>query len=112
MANKMTGTYSVSTVAAAIVIIDDLVDACFAVGTPTILIIDLDMSITADTGDTVTWMATMDIRARGYHASTANTTLKTNLLALITEWEDMVTAAGDYDEITNVKGNITVEAIE
>ncbi len=65
MANKLTGTYSVSTVAAAIVIIDDLIDAAFAVGTPTILIIDLDMKIAADTGDTVTWTATMNIRARG-----------------------------------------------
>jgi len=112
MSNKVSGNFSVSTVAAAIVIIDDLIDAAFAIGTPTILIVNLSMDIAADTGDTVTWTATMSMRARAYHSSTVNTTMKTNLLAFITEWEDMVTAAGDYDEVTNVKGGISVEPIE
>lgn len=112
MANKVSGNFNVANVAAAIVIIDDLIDAAFSIGTPTILIAGLAMDITADTGDATTWTASMSIRVRAYNATVVNTTLKANLLALITEWEDMVTAAGDYDEVTTVKGGLSIEATE
>ncbi len=112
MSNRVTGNFSVAGVAPAIVIIDDLIDAAFSIGTPTILIASLSMDITADTGDTATWTATMSVRVRAYNASTVGTTLKTNLLAFITAWAVMITSSGDYDEVTAVKGGISIEAIE
>ena len=109
MSNRTTGTYSEATVAAAVTAIDDLIDAAFSIGTPTELVVNLTMSITTSTN---VWTYSMSITARAYHASTVNTTLKANLAALITEWEDIVTDSGKYSTVATVKGNISITAIE
>jgi len=41
--------------------------------------------------------------------ASAYSTLTTNLNFLLTEYEDMCTASGDYDQITGISGTVTLE---
>lgn len=113
MSKSVVGDFSETSVTNAKTTLDDLVDAAFAIGTPTELVFKLTMNITASEaagGTTETF--NMRIAGRAYHASTVNTTLKTNLAAIYTEWEDVVTDSGEYNTITSVEGTITITAVE
>jgi len=112
MANKVYGSFDETSIANANTTVDDLIDAAFAIGTPTELVIDLVVNIRGDDGSGNEWTYDAKIYARNYHASTVNTTLKTNLDSWWTELEDVVTDSGKYSTVERVWGNVTVEAIE
>lgn len=112
MSNKTTGSFDVATVALANTAVDDLIDASFSIGTPTQLEINLAFSIRGDDGSGNEWAYGFSLRARNYHLTTVNTTLKTNLDAWWLETEDIVTASGLYATVERVWGSVSIEAIE
>ena len=112
MSNKTTGSFDTATVALANTAVDDLIDASFSIGTPTELEINLSCSIRGDDGAGVEWAYGFSLRARNYHATTVNTTLKTNLDSVWAELEDVVTDSGKYSTVERVWGSVTIEAIE
>ena len=112
MAKKVIGAFDESTFAAANTTVDDLIDAAFAIGTPTILEITLSVEVRGDDGAGVEWNYSFSLRANNYHATTVNTTLKGNLDPVWTEWEDVVTDSGKYSTVERVHGNVTITAIE
>lgn len=112
MANKVTGSFDVVSFTLADAAVDDLIDAAFSIGTPTELVINLSFDARGDDGSGNEWIYGFSIRARNYHLTTVNTTLKDNLGAVWTEWEDVVTASGKYATVERVWGSATIEAIE
>lgn len=112
MANKVNGSFDVATFALANTAVDDLVDAAFSIGTPTELEISLSLSVRGDDGAGAEWTYGFSLKARNYHSSTVNTTLKNNLDPVWTEWEDMVTDSGKYSTVERVWGSAVIEAIE
>jgi len=112
MANKINGSFDKTTFALANTAVDDLIDAAFSIGTPTELEISLSFNVRGDTGAGVEWTYGFSLRARNYHATTVNTTLKNNLDPVWTEWEDVVTDSGKYSTVERVWGTVVVEAIE
>ena len=112
MANKVRGSFDVATVTLANAAVDDLIDAAFSIGTPTILETDLSFSVRGDDGAGVEWTHSFSLKVHTYHATTVSTTLEANLDALWTEIEDMVTDSGKYSTIERVWGGAIIEAIE
>lgn len=112
MSNKVSGTFDQATVALANTAVDDMIDAAFAIGTPTELEIHLAFSIRGDNGSGLEWTYGFSVKARNYHASTVNTVLKTNLDSYWTEVEDVVTDSGKYSTVERVWGTVTIYAIE
>lgn len=112
MANHVYATVDETSFANAKTTLDDLVDAAFAIGTPTELEIDLKLKVRGDDGSGNEWTFAFTLLAHAYHASTVNTTLKTNLAAVYTEWEDVVTDSGLYSTVERVWGEVTVTPVE
>ena len=112
MSNKTFGTFDETTITLANAAVDDLIDAAFSIGTPTELQIDLMFSVRGDDGDGNEWTYSFFLKVKNYHATTVNTTLKTNLDSWWTETEDLITDSGLYDTIERVWGQASVIAEE
>lgn len=112
MSTKVVGDFDQTTFALANTAVDDLIDSAFAIGTPTQLEINLVFNVRGDDGAGNEWYYGFSLRARNYHATTVNTTLKNNLDPVWTEWEDVVTDSGKYATVERVWGKVTIEAIE
>lgn len=113
MGNRITGTFAEDSFTNAITTIADFVDASFGIGTPTQMTVNVEISVVAtDNGNSFTYTFNMTFHV--YHATTVQDKVGTNLDAVMTEWEDIITDSGKYVNIASgaVSGSVSVVVAE
>jgi len=111
--NKVTGSFSVDDFATAKTSIADYVDAAFEIGTPTQMTISVNIRVNAD-DDTNYFQFSFGMTIHVYHATTVQDIAGANIDAVLTEWEDVVTDSGKYDDIDagNIDGTVSIVVAE